>query len=131
MAGRPKKELKLTEDERSKLVLIARRAKSSQRASLRARIVLACAEGATNQQVAASLGVNQVTVGKWRERFRLGRLEGLLDEPRVGAPRKVSDADVEAVVTRTLETTPRKATHWSRRLMAKATGFSPDTIGRI
>lgn len=131
MAGRPKKPLTLTDDERSKLVLIARRAKSSQRASLRARIVIACAEGRTNQQVAADLRVNQVTVGKWRERFRVKRLEGLLDEPRVGAPRKVSDADVEAVITRTLETTPRKATHWSRRLMAKAVGFSPDTIGRI
>jgi transposase len=129
--GRPKKPLVLSEEERSKLELIARRPKSTQQLALRAKIVLACAAGKSNEQVAREVGVWGVTAGRWRERFRLKRLEGLLDEPRVGAPRKVSDAHVEQIVTRTLETIPKNATHWSRRLMAKEVGFSPDTIGRI
>jgi transposase len=131
VVGRPKKELVLAADEQEKLELIARRAKSSQRAALRARIVLACAAGKRNREVAKELRIHHATVGKWRERFRVLRLEGLLDEPRVGAPRKVGDAQVEEIITRTLETTPRHATHWSRRMMAKAAGLSPDTIGRI
>lgn len=131
MKGRPKKALVLSDDERLKLELMARRPKSTQQLALRARIVLACASGKNNEQVAREVGVWGVTVAKWRERFRVKRLAGLLDEPRVGAPRKVSDAQVEEVVTRTLETTPRHGTHWSRRQMAKVVGFSPDTIGRI
>jgi transposase len=131
MRGRPKKELVLTEDERTKLLTMARRPKSSQRLAQRAWIVLGCASGKSNKLVAKELGLNKVTVGKWRERFRRERLQGLLDEPRVGAPRKVTDAKVEAIITRTLETTPKRATHWSRRQMAKVSGLSPDTIGRI
>jgi transposase len=84
----------------------ARRPKSAQRLALRSRIVLACGEGASNQAVARQYGVSTHTVGKWRERFHTHRLEGLADEPRLGAPREITDAQAEAVVTRTLESTP-------------------------
>jgi transposase len=129
--GRPKKPLVLTDEEREKLRLLARRPKSSQQTALRARIVLRCAEGLSNGAVCEAEGVSMPTVGKWRERFRVHRLEGLLDEPRPGVQRSVTDEMVEDVVTRTLETTPRGQTHWSRRSMAKRVGLSPDTIGRI
>lgn len=131
--GRPKTPLVLTTDERATLDRLAKRAKTAQAIALRARIVLACAEGdqPTNQQVAARLRVNQATVGKWRRRFVADRLEGLYDEDRPGAPRTISDDMVEAVVVKTLEETPADATHWSRRSMAKAAGTSPTTIGRI
>jgi transposase len=99
--------------------------------ALRARIVLACAEGKDNQTVARRLRLNPVTVGKWRARFVKDRIEGLYDEPRPGAPRKISDADIEKVIVRTLETTPRGATHWSTRSMAKATGLSQSSISRV
>jgi transposase-like protein len=112
--GRPLKPLELTPPEKQKLVLWARRPKSAQRLALRARIVLGCAEGKPNQEVARKLGVTNQTVTKWRERFRLQRLEGLADEPRPGAPRSISDAQVEEVITRTLESQPSNATHWSR-----------------
>lgn len=108
-----------------------RRQKTAQFLARRARLVLACAEGKTNTAVAAEVGLSRLTVGKWRARFLEGRLDGLLDEPRPGAPRKISDADVERVLVRTLETTPRDATHWSTRSMAQASGLSPSTISRI
>jgi hypothetical protein len=98
---------------------------------LRCRIVLACAEGKTNKQVAAELGVWPQTVTKWRGRFVARRLEGLTDEPRPGAPRKVTDAQVEAVVVATLEALPTNATHWSRASMARRSGLSRSTVGRI
>jgi transposase len=98
---------------------------------LRARIVLGCAEGLPNQAVARQLRVCGATVGKWRERFRTARLEGLADEPRPGAPREISDAQVEAVITRTLESTPPQATHWSTRSMARATKLSHMAVARI
>src|SRR5487761_168295 len=129
--GRPRKELTLTSAERQKLDQWARRPKTSQRLALRARIVLACAEGQPNQAVARRLRVSSHTVGKWRERFRRARLEGLVDEPRPGAPRVVSDAQVEEVITRALESPPPQATHWSTRRMAKATGLSRAMISRI
>jgi len=97
----------------------------------RARVVLACASGQHNKTVARQLRVTPATVGKWRSRFLADRLEGLLDEPRPGAPRQVTDAQVEQVVVRTLETTPRAATHWSTRGMAQATGLSRMTVSRI
>jgi transposase len=128
---RPKAELVLTDDERRTLTTWASRPKSTQRLANRARIVLACAEGLDNKAVAARLGVCAATVGTWRQRFVERRLEGLADEPRPGAPRTVTDADVERVVTRTLETKPKAATHWSTRGMAEATGLSQSTIGRI
>jgi len=130
-AGRPKTSLRLSNDEQDKLATWAQRPKSTQRLALRARIVLACAEGLTNQAVAQRLHVTPQTVGKWRARFVADRLDGLADEPRPGAPRTVTDAQVEAVITRTLETQPEAATHWSTRGMAKAVGLSQSSISRI
>ena len=127
---RPKPELVLSGDERLTLTAWAGRPKSTQRLALRARIVLACADEPSNRAVAQQLGVCAATVGTWRSRFVARRLEGLADEPRPGAPRRVTDADVERVVTRTLETKPTNATHWSTRGMAQATGMSQSTVGR-
>jgi transposase len=129
--GRPKAELTLTDDERRTLKTWAARPKSSQQLAQRARIVLACADGSDNKAVAARLGVTTQTVGKWRKRFLGQRLDGLADQPRPGAPRKVTDADVEQVITRTLETKPKDATHWSTRGMAGASGLSQSTISRV
>ncbi|MGH9159174.1 MAG: IS630 family transposase [Vicinamibacteraceae bacterium] len=129
--GRPKKALDATDDEREKLEQWARRQKTAQRVALRARIVLACLEGRSNQEVARRVGVVGATVGKWRERFRTQRLAGLADEPRPGAPRTVLDRKVEAVITRTLEGPPPAATHWSTRRMAKAAKVSHATVARI
>lgn len=129
--GRPKVELVLTDEERETLQRWARRPKSAQALALRCRIVLACAEGRTNQQVAAAEGVHQATVGKWRARFVARRLDGLHDEPRPGAPRTISDADVERVIVKTLEESPKDATHWSTRSMAKAAGMSQTAVSKI
>jgi transposase len=129
--GRPTPVLVLTEDERETLERWARRPKSAQALALRCRIVLACATGATNQQVAADVGVHPTTVGKWRTRFVERRLDGLHDEPRPGAPRTITDADVERVIVKTLEETPADATHWSTRSMAKAAGMSQTAVSKI
>jgi len=129
--GRPKAELILSDEERQTLARWARRPKSSQQLALRSRIVLACGGGRTNQQVAKELRVSMPTVGKWRARFVTRRLDGLLDEPRPGAPRTISDEQVEAVIVKTLETKPEHATHWSTRGMAQATGLSQTAISRI
>ena len=129
--GRPLTPLTLTDDERAKLTAWSRRPKSAQRLALRAKVVLPAADGQSNTAIAADLRVTLPTVGKWRSRFRTGRLDGLTDEPRPGPPRTVTDAHVEAVVTRTLETKPAHATHWSTRGMAKATGLSQTAISRI
>jgi transposase len=129
--GRPKARLTVSPSERAALQRWTRRRKTAQALALRSRIVLLCATGMANTDVAEELGVTKQMVGKWRQRFVTGRLDGLLDEPRPGAPRKVSDADVERVVVQTLETTPRDATHWSVRSMAKTTGISPTTVHRI
>ncbi len=129
--GRPKTPLMLTTEERNQLVSMAHRSRSAPSVARRARLVLACASGQPNAAVARRLRVTPGTVGKWRARFVAARLEGLLDEPRPGAPRRVTDAQVEAVIVRTLETTPRAATHWSTRDMARATGLSRMTISRI
>jgi transposase len=124
-------EVTLTDEERETLLRWSRRAKSSQALAQRCRIVLGCAEGGSNQDVAAQVGVWPQTVGKWRRRFLERRLDGLTDEPRPGAPRKITDEQVEEVIVKTLEATPREATHWSRASMAAATGLSKSTIGRI
>jgi transposase len=123
--------LSLTDVERQQLTSMAHRARTVPQLARRARIVLACAEGTPNRVVAQRLRVTPATVGKWRRRFLQARLEGLIDEPRPGAPRSISDDRVEQVVVRTLETTPRDATHWSTRGMAKAMGLSRMTISRI
>src|SRR5262245_1058168 len=129
--ARPKPELVLSDDERQALTRWADRPKSTQRLARRARIVLACADETSNKVVAEQLGVCAATVGTWRNRFVTRRLEGLTDEPRPGAPRTVTDTDVERVVTRTLEAKPTHATHWSTRRLARASGLSPSTVGRI
>ena len=129
--GRPKQPLNLTEEEQNRLQSLAHRARSQPLLARRARVVLACGEGLDNQTVARKLRVSLGMVGKWRSRFLKARLEGLYDEPRPGAPRKVSDAEVEKVVIQTLESTPRGQTHWSTRGLAKATGLSRMTISRI
>lgn len=130
-AGRPLAPLTLTADERAKLTAWSRRPKSAQRLALRAKIVLAAADGRSNTAVAADLRVTLPTVGKWRGRFLAKRLDGLTDEPRPGPTRTITDAHVEAVVTKTLESKPANATHWSTRGMARATGLSQTAISRI
>jgi transposase len=121
----------LSEDERRALEAFRRRRKTAQALSLRAAIVLGCADGLSNGEVARLLRITRQTAGKWRARFAAERLEGLLDEPRPGAPRKISDDAVERVVTATLETTPKGATHWSSRGLAEKLGYSHMTIARI
>jgi transposase len=129
--GRPKAALVLTEDERQTLERWARRSTSSQALAQRCRMVLGCAAGKPNKQVAAEVGVWPQTVGVWRRRFIERRLDGLVDEPRPGGPRSITDEQVEAVVVATLERAPKDATHWSRTSMAAETGLSKSTIGRI
>lgn len=121
----------LSDDERAQLEAWARRPKSAQALAVRSRIVLSAAEGWGNTQVAQRLGINRMTVGKWRARFVAERLDGLLDEPRPGRPRTVLDEQVEAVITRTLETTPTDATHWSTRSLAAELGLSQSAVSRI
>jgi transposase len=129
--GRPKAVLVLSDEERDQLQRWARRAKTAQALALRSRIVLGCAEGLDNKQVAAREGVTQATVSKWRRRFVDARVDGLSDEPRPGRPATVTVDQVEEVVVTTLETTPKNATHWSRAKMAERSGLSKSTVGRI
>ena len=129
--GRPLAPLNLTDEERDTLQRWARRPKTAQALARRARIILACASGSSNGDVANTFHVTRQMVGKWRTRFVANRLDGLLDEPRPGAPRAISDKDVERVITLTLESSPRDATHWSTRSMAKASGLSQSAISRI
>jgi transposase len=129
--GRPKVEVILSEDEREQLERWSRRPKTAQALAQRSRIVLACAEGDSNDEVARRLKITAQTVGKWRRRFVAQRLEGLLDEPRVGAPRKILDDDVERVLTLTLESKPTDSTHWSTRSMAEASGLTQTAVSRV
>jgi transposase len=131
MTGRPKALLELTSDEIEQLERWVRRRKSAQALALRSRIVLACATGLTNKEVAAQLGISMPTVGKWRSRFVESRLDGLIDEPRPGRPPTITAEQVEDVVVTTLESTPEHATHWSRKKMAERSGLSKSTVGRI
>lgn len=131
MRGRPKAELILSQPEHEQLRAWTLRRKTAQALALRARIVLGCAEGRSNREVAARLRTSEQTVSKWRRRFREQRLDGLLDAPRPGAPRSIDDTQVDAVVARTLETVPRNATHWSTRTMARETGMSQTAVSRI
>jgi len=129
--GRPKQVLELSDSEREQLVRWERRRKSSQALALRSRIVLKCAEGRANNEVAAECGVSPATVGKWRRRFCELRLDGLSDDPRPGRPATITATQVEEVLVATLESTPQNATHWSRSKMAERSGLSESTIGRI
>jgi len=121
--GRPLTPIVLTTDERSALEGWARRRTTAHALALRARIILRAADGDSNTAIARRERVTKATVGKWRGRFLRKRLEGVLDEPRPGVPRTITDTDVEAVITKTLETTPHDATHWSTRSMA------PQSVG--
>lgn len=123
--------IELNDAERSELQARARRRKIARADAMRAEIVLLAADGMTNLAIAERLGITRVTVATWRGRFAAGRLDGLVDEPRPGAPRKIGDDKIAEVVTTTLETMPAAATHWSTRSMAKATGVSISTVHRI
>jgi transposase len=123
--------IELTDEERAVLESWTRRHTSAQALALRARIVLSAAGSLTNGEIAESLGVSRPTVTKWRNRFATQRLEGLLDEPRPGRPRTITDEQVEQVVITTLERQPKDATHWSTRSMAKQVGITPDAVMRI
>jgi transposase len=125
------KPLVLSEDERRTLENWVRRRSTAQGLALRARIVLACADGGSNTAVAARLGVNFKTVSRWRARFLRDRLDGLTDDPRPGVPRTITGAQVEEVVVRTLEEVPEGGTHWSKRELARRTGISPTSVHRI
>ena len=129
--GRPAATVVLAPSERETLEGWAKRRTTAQALALRARIVLRCASGQANAAIAKDLGTNVTLVTRWRTRFVERRLDGMLDEPRPGAPRKISDKKIESVVTLTLESLPKEATHWSTRGMAKACGLSRETVGRI
>jgi transposase len=129
--GRPKAELKLGEGERAVLERFAIRSRTNRHLAFRAQIVLRCASGMTNSAVARQLRTTNATVGKWRKRFVELRVDGLHDEPRPGAERSITDDQVEEVVVRTLETTPKGRTHWSTRSMSRQVGLSHSSIGRI
>jgi len=131
MVGRPKAELIVSDEDRATLTRWTARRTTAQALALRSRIILRCATGVPNIVVAQELGVADQTVCKWRGRFIKKGVAGLLDEPRPGVPRKITDDQVEAVVVKTLESTPRDATHWSVRSMAAATGMSRPTVHRI
>ena len=131
MAGRRLAALVLSDEERAELTSLAARRSTAQALALRARIVLRCATGAENQQVAADLGVDKTTVGNWRWRFVEHRMDGPRDEPRSGTPRTIDDARIEALIVRTLESVPPDATHWSSRGMARACGLSVSSVQRI
>jgi transposase len=123
--------IELSEDERAQLESWARRHTSAQALALRSRVVLLAAEGLNNTEIARRLGVHRPMVRKWRGRFAEHRLDGLTDEPRPGQPRTVTDEQVEEVIVKTLESTPRDATHWSTRSMAKEVGVTQSAVHRI
>ncbi len=129
--GKPAVAIELSLTERRELQSLARARKTGQAMARRARIILAASAGLENKAICVEVGVDANTVGKWRRRFAVDRLDGLLDEPRPGTPRKIGDDDIADTIRRTLETTPPGATHWSLRSMAKAVGYAPSTIHRI
>lgn len=129
--GRPKAPLIVTDREREQLIALTHRARTASHLARRARIVLACAEGHDNKTVATRVRVAEGTVTKWRARFLAARVDGLYDEPRPGTPRTITDAQIEALIVRTLESTPRDATQWSTRGMAKAAGVSHMAVHRV
>jgi transposase len=129
--ARPKAPLVLSVEERNELNALTARRKTAQMLANRARVILACAEGLDNKEVARRLRVSKQMVCRWRGRFLAARLDGLYDDPRPGAPRSIEDAKVESVVVATLEQRPRGETHWSTRSMAKHLGLSRSSVSRI
>jgi transposase len=129
--GRKLPKMTLSPTERERLEGWARRRTTARGLAQRAQIVLLSSSGASNIEIATKLGLSRPTVSRWRRRFLAQRLQGLLDEPRPGAPRRITDADVERVITRTLETKPAYATHWSTRSMAQASGLTQTAVSRI
>jgi transposase len=123
--------LELTAEERAQLEAWTRRRTSAQALALRSRIVLRAADGLNNTEIAQELGIHRNVAGKWRSRFLAHRLDGLTDEPRPGRPRTVTDEQVEEVIVKTLESTPKDATHWSTRSMAKEVGLTQSAVQRI
>lgn len=131
MSGRPTKRVSLTTTEKEELERLSKLKRRARSVAFRAQIILHCAKAKTDTEVARVLRTSNNTVGMWRGRFLQRRIDGLLDDPRPGAPRKIGDQRVEQVVTQTLETAPRGATHWSTRLMAKKLGLSQSSVSRI
>src|SRR6187549_1183497 len=129
--GRPTVRVTISPSERTTLEQWARRRTTAQGLAQRAQIVLACAAGHSNSEIAGELRITRQTAGRWRQRFVQKRLDGLVDEPRPGTPRRLSDVQVERVISDTLEKTPRDATHWSTRTLAKELELSHATVGRI
>ncbi|MHA1527641.1 MAG: IS630 family transposase, partial [Alphaproteobacteria bacterium] len=129
--GRPVAALVLSSPERAYLARQVRRHRAPRSLSDRCRIILRCADGLSSKDVGTELGLHEHTVGKWRRRFLNDRIDGLLDEPRPGRPRSIADDQVAAVIERTLQSTPKDATHWSTRTLAKEMGLSHTTIRRI
>jgi transposase len=129
--GRAAVNIVLDDTEKASLTALTRKHGAPQSLAVRARTVLAAANRLTNKEIAAKLDVCAHTVGVWRKRFANDRIDGLYDEPRPGAPRRIGDDEIAATVRKTLETRPKGATHWSLRTMAKAVGHAPSTIHRI
>jgi transposase len=129
--GRPVTVIELSKVEREHLEGVLRRRRVARAEAQRARVVLLSAEGCTGKDIARRVGLSQPTVVKWRQRFLAHRSLGLSELPRPGAPRRVSDEQIEAIIRQTLESKPKAATHWSTREMAKRCGFSRQTVSRI
>src|SRR5271170_2494946 len=131
MIGRPTTRVCLTPTERMELERLGRQKRRTRSVAFRAQIILKCSENLSDRRVGALLRTSNGTVGLWRRRFLARGVDGLLDEPRAGAPRQMDDERIEQVVTRTLETTPEGATHWSTRLLAKKLHLSQSSVSRI
>jgi len=129
--GRPLAPLSLSVEGRAQLVSWSKRPRTGQALAMRSRIILLAGDGLSNTVIANQLHTMQHTVSKWRRRYLESGLDGLLDEPRPGTLHKLSDTDVERVLTLTLESTPADAAHWSTRSLAKRVGLSRNSIHRI
>lgn len=131
MIGRPTKRVSIEAEQKKELEVLARQKRRTRSVAFRAQIILKCAEGRSDSEVAGLLRTSNSTVGFWRVRFLERGVDGLFDEPRVGAPRQMDDAKIEEVVTKTLQSAPEGATHWSTRLLAKKLKLSQSSISRI